>query len=342
MKFQVPGGRRCGRQFASTFKAADMSRETARQVLRIEAEAITELINRLDESFDRALELLVECQGRVVTTGMGKSGVICQKIASTLAGSGTPAFFLHPAEAVHGDLGMLTSGDLVIALSNSGETEEILRLLETVKRWGIPLIALVGNTDSALAQDSDVVLDVSVDQEACPFGLAPTASSTAALALGDALAIALSERKDFRAEDFARLHPGGRLGRRLAEVSKLMHAGDQIPRVTTETPMDQVIYEMSRKGLGVTSVVEGNGRLVGVISDGDLRRLLEKDQEKVLSRTAGQCMTRRPATVEPDSLAGSALNLMEERSITSLMVVGKGQQIIGVIHLHDLWGTEMF
>lgn len=319
-----------------------MSRETARQVLRIEAEAIADLIPRLDESFDRALELLVECQGRVVTTGMGKSGVVCRKIAATLAGSGTPALFLHPAEAVHGDLGMLTSGDLVIALSNSGETEEILRLLETVKRWGIPLISLVGNTDSTLARSSDVVLDVSVNQEACPFGLAPTASTTAALALGDALAIALSERKGFRAEDFARLHPGGRLGKRLARVAELMHAGDQIPKVSTDTPMDQVIYEMSRKGLGITSVVEGDDRLVGVISDGDLRRLLEREQEKILSRTAEQCMTRQPATVEPDSLATCALNLMEEGSITSLMVVDEHQRILGVIHLHDLWGTEMF
>jgi arabinose-5-phosphate isomerase len=324
------------------FRFLEMSLDTARKVLRIEAEAILSLVSRLDESFDQAVALLADCRGRVVTTGMGKSGIICRKIAATLASSGTPALFLHPAEAVHGDLGMLASGDVVVALSNSGETEELVRLSETVKRLGIPLISMVGRADSLLAQSSDLVLDVGVDQEACPFGLAPTASTTAALALGDALAIALSEQKGFRLEDFARLHPGGKLGKKLARVGELMHRGDQIPTVTVDTPMDEVIYEMSRKGLGITSVVEEENHLVGVISDGDLRRLLERERGEVLARTAGQCMTPDPVTIQQEALATSALNLMEQQSITSLMVVDGSETVVGVIHLHDLWGTEMF
>ncbi|MDA2931508.1 KpsF/GutQ family sugar-phosphate isomerase [Acidobacteria bacterium AH-259-O06] len=319
-----------------------MSRETARKVLQIEAEAIASLIPRLAESFDRALELLANCQGRVVLTGMGKSGIICRKIAATLSSTGTPSLFLHPAEAIHGDLGMLTSGDVVLGLSNSGETEEIVKLLGTIKRLGIPLISMLGNTDSTIARSSDLVLDVGVNQEACPFGLAPTASTTAALALGDALAIALCEEKGFRVDDFARLHPGGRLGKRLAKVGELMHRGDQIPKVSMETRMDEVIYEMSRKGLGITSVVEDDDRLVGVISDGDLRRLLQREREEVLSRTAGQCMTKHPVTISQDDLATSSLYLMEQRKITSLMVTDASGKIIGVVHLHDLWGTEMF
>ena len=319
-----------------------MRRDTARKVLKIEAAAIVGLVPRLDKVFDRAVILLEKCQGRVVTTGMGKSGIICRKIAATLAGSGTPSLFLHPAEAMHGDLGMLTAQDLVLALSNSGETRELLALVETVRRLGIPLISLVGSVDSALARSSDVVLDVGVDQEACPFGLAPTASTTAALALGDALAITLSESKGFRIQDFARLHPGGRLGKKLARVAELMHSGNQIPKVQTDTPMNKVIYEMSRKGLGITSVVNNEDRLVGVISDGDLRRLLEQKEEGVLSRTAGECMTIKPVTVNADAFATSALNLMENRSITALMVVEEQDKIVGVIHLHDLWGTEMF
>lgn len=323
-------------------RGTNIASRTARQVLKIEAEAIVDLIPRLGEDFDRAIDLLAKCQGRVVTTGMGKSGLICRKIAATLAGSGTPALFLHPAEAVHGDLGMLTSQDLVVALSNSGETAEILRLVETVKRLAIPLISMVGDTGSTLAVSSDVALNVGVDQEACPFGLAPTASTTAALALGDALAIALSESKGFRIEDFARLHPGGHLGKRLARVAELMHRGERIPKVGTATPMDRVIYEMSCKGLGVTSVVDREDRLLGVISDGDLRRLLERQREGLLFRTAGECMTSEPVTLEADALATEALNLMEQRSITSLMVVDRQRKIVGVIHLHDLWGTEMF
>ena len=323
-------------------RAISIPSKTARQVLKIEAEAIVDLIPRLGADFDRAIDLLAKCQGRVVTTGMGKSGLICRKIAATLASSGTPSLFLHPAEAVHGDLGMLTSQDLVVALSNSGETAELLRLVETVKRLAIPLISMVGDTGSTLARSSDVALNVGVNQEACPFGLAPTASTTAALALGDALAIALSETKGFRIEDFARLHPGGHLGKRLARVAELMHRGDSIPKVETTTSMDRVIYEMSRKGMGVTSVVDREDRLLGVISDGDLRRLLERQREGLLSRTAGECMTTQPVTLQAEALATEALNLMEQGSITSLMVVDRQRKIVGIIHLHDLWGTEMF
>ncbi len=327
---------------AASLEPVERFRDTARKVLKMEAEAILNLIPRLDESFDRAVELLAGCQGRVVTTGMGKSGIICRKLAATLASSGTPSLFLHPAEAVHGDLGMVAPGDVVLALSNSGETAELVRLLEMVKRLGIPLISMVGNLESMLARNSDLVLDVGVDQEACPMGLVPTTSTTAALALGDALAMALSEKKGFRLEDFARLHPGGKLGKKLARVGELMHGGDQLPKVTVNAPMEEVVYEMSRKGLGMTSVVEQEDRLVGVISDGDLRRLLQRERGKALERTAGQCMTSDPVTIKQDTLATSALNLMEQRSITSLMVVDDLNRVIGVVHLHDLWGTEMF
>ncbi|RPI24964.1 MAG: KpsF/GutQ family sugar-phosphate isomerase [Acidobacteria bacterium] len=319
-----------------------MPHETGRRVLEVEARAILNLIPRLGESFDRAVAALTACRGRVVTTGMGKSGIVCKKIAATLASTGTPALFLHPAEATHGDLGMLMSGDVVLALSNSGETGELIGLLPTIKRLGVPLISFVGHTGSTLAKNSDVVLDVSVDQEACRFGLAPTASTTAALALGDALAVAVSEKKGFRLEDFARLHPGGRLGKKLTFVKDLMHAGAQVPRVTMEASMQEVIYEMSRKGLGITSVTDLNGGLVGVISDGDLRRLLERDRETVLSKKAGECMTKDPVTISESELATSALNLLEQRKITSLMVTDEGGGLVGVIHLHDLWGTEMF
>lgn len=319
-----------------------MPHQTGRKVLEIEAQAIQNLIPRLGASFDRAVEMLVQCKARVVTTGMGKSGLVCKKIAATLASTGTPALFLHPAEAIHGDLGMLMPGDLVLALSNSGETAELISLLETIKRLDIPLISFVGNTNSTLARNSDVVLDVSVDQEACTFGLAPTASTTAALALGDALAVTVSEKKGFRLEDFARLHPGGGLGKKLTAVKELMHTGKQVPRVTVEARMEEVIYEMSSKGLGITSVTDSQERLVGVISDGDLRRLLQHEGEKVLSMTAGECMTRDPVTIGETELATRALNLMERRKITSLIVIGEDGRMVGVIHLHDLWGTEMF
>ncbi len=319
-----------------------MPHEIGRKVLEIEAQAIQNLIPRLGASFDQAVDMLVRCGGRVVATGMGKSGIVCKKIAATLASTGTPALFLHPAEAVHGDLGMLMRGDVVLALSNSGETLELISLLETIKRLGIPLISLVGNSNSTLARNSDIVLDVSVDQEACTFGLAPTASTTAALALGDALAVTVSEKKGFRLEDFARLHPGGGLGKKLTTVKELMHTGKQVPCVTVDAGMEEVIYEMTSKGLGITSVMDARGRLVGVISDGDLRRLLQREREKVLSMKAGECMSRDPVTIGERELATRALNLMERRRITSLMVTGDDGAMVGVIHLHDLWGTEMF
>ncbi len=313
-----------------------MSLELARRVLAIEARAIENLIERLDENFGRAVELVSNCRGRVVVTGMGKSGIICRKIAATLNSTGTPSVFLHPAEALHGDLGMIVKDDAVIAVSNSGETDELVLLLETLKRLSVPLISLLGRTRSTLGNASDVVLDVSVDEEACPMGLAPTASTTALLALGDALAMAVLEKKGFTTEDFAVLHPRGQLGFKLRRVENLMHTGDELPRVKTDAPMRDVLYEMSRKGLGVTSVVDDKGKLVGVISDGDLRRQLETD-EALLSKKAGECMTRDPVTIGGQELATSALALMEERKITSLLVPDGNGGIAGIIHLHDLW-----
>ena len=317
-------------------------RETARQVLEIEAAAISGLVSRLDEKFDRSVHWMAACRGRVVTTGMGKSGIISRKIAATLASTGTPALFLSPAEAIHGDLGMLASGDLVLAVSNSGETDEIVRLIPTIKRLGIPLISMVGDVESTIARNSDLVLDVGVDREACPFGLAPTASTTASLALGDALAIALSQEKGLSLKEFARLHPGGRLGKRLALVGDLMHTENEVPKVRTSTPMDDVIYEISRMALGIVCVVEEQDLLVGVISDGDLRRLLQRKRSAVLEQTALECMTPDPVTVGPEELAVKALHLMEQKKITALVVPDETGRVIGLIHLHDLWGTEMF
>jgi arabinose-5-phosphate isomerase len=324
-----------------------MAEHTPAQLVRIEAEALQHLAARLEGSmaadFERAVDLIVQCgqsRGRVVVTGMGKSGIIAQKIAATLSSTGSPALFLHPAEAVHGDLGMLARGDVVIALSASGETEEILRLLATIKRIGDALVSFCCNLKSTLAVASDVTLDCSVPQEACGMGLAPTASTTAMLALGDALAIAVSLRKGFRAEDFADLHPGGKLGKKLSRVHHLMHAGDAVPRVSLSTPMSEVIYEMSRKGLGMTTVEEA-GTLAGIISDGDLRRLLERDGAHVLERTAGEAMNRSPKTIGAEELAVRALSIMEEKKITSLVVIDSEQHIQGVVHLHDLWETEL-
>jgi arabinose-5-phosphate isomerase len=320
---------------------------TPSRLVRMEAEALLALAERLDGrmagDFERAVERILQCsgaRGRVVVTGMGKSGIIAQKIAATLSSTGSPALFLHPAEAVHGDLGMIVEGDVVIALSASGETEEILRLLVTIQRMGNPLISLVCNTQSTLALASEIALDCSVPGEACGLGLAPTASTTAMLALGDALAIAVSLRRGFRAEDFAALHPGGKLGKRLATVRQLMHAGDAIPRVAPETPMTDVIYEMSSKKLGMT-VVERDGVLAGVISDGDLRRLLEKDGPDGLRRTASEVMNPSPKTIGASELAVRGLHTMEERKITSLIVIDGERRVEGVLHLHDLWGTEL-
>jgi len=315
--------------------------------VRIEAEALLALAERLEgpmaEPLEQAVACILQCGergARVVVTGMGKSGIIAQKIAATLSSTGSPALFLHPAEAVHGDLGMLAKGDVVIALSASGETEEILRLLATIKRTGDALISFCCNTQSTLALASDIALDCSVPAEACGMGLAPTASTTAMLALGDALAIAVSLKKGFRPEDFAALHPGGKLGKRLARVEQLMHTGDAIPRVAPLTPMKDVIYEMSRKQLGMTTVEE-NGKLLGIISDGDLRRLLERDGPEALKKTAGDAMNPNARTIAPGELAAKALSLMEEKKITSLLVVNADGALEGVLHLHDLWGTEL-
>jgi arabinose-5-phosphate isomerase len=281
-----------------------------------------------------------QSNGRVVVTGMGKSGIIAQKIAATLSSTGSPALFLHPAEAVHGDVGVLMPGDVVVALSASGETEEILRLLATLKRKGDALVSFCCNPQSTLAQASDVALDCSVAREACGLNLAPTASTTAMLALGDALAVAVSLRKGFRAEDFAELHPGGKLGKRLAKVRELMHAGEEIPTVTPSTPMADVIFEMSSKKLGITTVQQ-DGRLCGVISDGDLRRLLEREGGAALSKTAGEAMNPHPRTIAGGELAAKALAILEERKITSLVVVDANQNVEGIVHLHDLWGVEL-
>ena len=319
-------------------------------VVRIEAEALRALADRIAgpmaAAFNCAVELMYGCAGRVVVTGMGKSGIVARKIAATLSSTGTPALYMHPVEALHGDLGMIVRGDVVVALSASGETEEILRLLATLKRLQVPVISLTCDQAeskgkvSTLAAAADIALDCSVAQEACSLGLAPTASTTTMLALGDALAVALSDKRGFKEEDFANLHPGGKLGKRLARVQSLMHTGEAVPAVTPQTKMPDVIYEMSRKKLGVTAVVE-NGRLAGLISDGDLRRLLEKRGKDVLDLTAGECMTRDPKTISGQEFAAAALAVMEQKKITSLLVVDGAGRLEGIVHLHDLWGTEM-
>jgi arabinose-5-phosphate isomerase len=348
-------------------------------VVRIEAEALRALADRIAgpmaAAFQQAVELMFSCAGRVVVTGMGKSGLIARKIAATLSSTGSPALYLHPVEALHGDLGMVVRGDVVLALSASGETEEILALLATIKRLRVPLIAMTGDeignskagespastnassthasstrtptthasskrAASTLAAAADVALDCSIAEEACALGLAPTASTTTMLALGDALAVTLSEKRGFKEEDFANLHPGGKLGKRLARVESLMHSGDALPCVGPGTKMPDVIYEMSRKKLGVTAVVEGE-RLLGIISDGDLRRLLEKRGKDVLDLTAGEAMTKNPRTIAPGEFAATALALMEEKKITSLMVVDDDSRLQGIVHLHDLWSTEL-
>jgi len=341
-------------------------------VVRIEAEALRALADRIagpmGEAFQKAVDLMFCCAGRVVVTGMGKSGLIARKIAATLSSTGTPALYLHPVEALHGDLGMVVRGDVVLALSASGETEEILALLATIKRLQVPLITMTGDemcglasaaaddgkskskaadksvrstkAISTLAAAADVALDCSIAQEACSLGLAPTASTTTMLALGDALAVTLSERRGFKEEDFANLHPGGKLGKRLARVESLMHTGDALPCVAPATKMPDVIYEMSRKKLGVTAVLE-NELLIGVVSDGDLRRLLEKRGKDVMDLTAAEAMTRAPKTITAGEFAASALALMEEKKITSLMVVSAEGKLEGIVHLHDLWSTEL-
>jgi arabinose-5-phosphate isomerase len=319
-----------------------MSLETARRVLRIEVEALQELQARLDDKFERAVDLLLGCKGRVVVTGMGKSGLIGRKIAATFSSTGTPSAFLHPAEALHGDLGMLLAGDAVVAVSYGGETEEIVALLATMKRLALPLVTLTGNTRSTLAQASDVVLDTSVREEACSLNLAPTASTTAAMALGDALAVALLERRGFDHNDFAALHPGGRLGKKLLKVRDLMHAGPAMPSVAPGAKMPDVIYEMSRKGLGMTTVLDGKGALAGIITDGDLRRLMQQRGGATFDLSAGECMSANPVTIAPDEFASVALRLMEQRKITSVVVLDGERRVAGVLHLHDLWTLELF
>jgi len=318
-----------------------MSVQTVIEVLQIESEAIASLIRRLDrKQLEESVSLLAKSKGRVVTTGMGKSGIIARKIAATLSSTGTPSIFLHPAEAVHGDLGMLVRGDTLVMISNSGETNELLLLMKMVRRLEIPVIALLGNTQAPLSKKADFVLDVGVQREACPLGLAPTASTTCALALGDAIAIAVSKLKGFQEEAYARLHPAGRLGKRLALVEDLMHVGSEMPVVLPDTTMEEVIYEMSRKGLGITAVVNDSGILHGCISDGDLRRLLQARYEGILKQQAKDCMTIRPITIRRQATAGQALADMERRKITALFVTEASGLLVGVLHLHDLWGAR--
>jgi arabinose-5-phosphate isomerase len=314
-----------------------MSVERGRRVLKIEADAIRSLRDRIDENFARAVELIYHCGGKVVVMGLGKSGIVARKIAATLASTGTPAFFVHPVEGLHGDLGMLAKEDIVMILSNSGETDEISRILPLLQRYGNRLIALTGNMNSNLAKAGDVVLDVSVKEEACPFGLVPTASTTAAMALGDALAIALLERRGFKENDFAILHPGGHLGKKWLKVGELMHTGEAFPMVGEDTAMREAIFEITSKRLGITGVVDAGGKLIGVITDGDLRRALEKYGD-LLNRKASEIMTRNPKWIEENSLAAKAVQKMEEYSITSLFVFkGEGDRTpVGIIHLHDL------
>jgi arabinose-5-phosphate isomerase len=322
-------------------KTAMSGLDLARMVLRTEAAAILGLVDRIDGDFTRAVQLLFDCRGRVIVTGMGKSGIICRKIAATLSSTGTSAWFLHPAEAIHGDLGAIREDDVVLALSHSGETEELLRLLESIRRIGAKLIALTGDPASTLARAADVTLDCSIAEEACPMNLVPTASTTAALAMGDALAMTLLVRKGFGAEQFASLHPGGKLGRRLMRVEHVMHAGEAAPVVRLGTAMPDVIHEMSSKRLGMACVVNDAGRLEGIVTDGDLRRLMTRSSD-VLALTAGEAMTPKPITIGRELLAVEALKIMETHKITSVVVVDAAQAVEGVVHLHDLWRTQMF
>ena len=312
--------------------------DEARRVIRVEALALSAMADRIDSSFERAIDIILKSTGRVIVSGMGKSGLVGQKIASTMASTGTPAFFLHPAEGIHGDLGMIMTGDVVIAISNSGETEEILRILPSIKRLGTPLVAMSGNPASNLARSSDVFLDVSVSEEACPLGLAPTASTTATLAMGDALAVALLVKRGFKAEDFAIFHPGGALGKKLIlRVEDLMHSGESVPLVQEDTLMKEALFVITDKGLGVTGVCDSKGALIGVITDGDLRRSLEKGFD-ILNRSASEIMKNGPLRIKRSELAAAALKIMEQRAITSLFVFEDDQSSTpcGIIHLHDI------
>ncbi len=315
---------------------------TAKRVLRIEADAIAGLIDRLDARFERTVEILHDCKGRVVVTGLGKSGLIGRKIAATLASTGTPSLFLHAADALHGDLGVMAAGDVLLAVSSSGETEEMVELIEPARRIGVQIVAMTSNPRSTLASASDIVLDIAVKEEACSLNLAPTASTAAALAMGDALAIALLDRREFKEEDFAALHPAGRLGKKLRRLESLMHTGDALPRVLPTAKMPDVIYEMSRKGLGLAAVAHPDGKLLGIITDGDLRRVMQRRKENVLNLAAADCMTKNPVTMPRTELAAAALRLMEEKKITSVLVVDAAGRLEGVVHLHDLWTLQLF
>jgi arabinose-5-phosphate isomerase len=315
--------------------------EIGRQVLESEAEAIRDLIPRLGQSFDAAVATLAACRGRVVVSGMGKSGLIGAKIAATLASTGTPSNFLHPAEAIHGDIGMVTQGDVVLGISSSGETEEMCRLVELLKRLGIPLISLTGNLESTMARHSLVSLDVGVAREAGPMGLVPTSSTTAALAMGDALAVALLETKGFTARDFAIYHPGGRIGRDILMVEDFMHPRENCPRVASSASMLDAIREISARRLGMTCVEAPDGTLAGIITDGDLRRCLERGMDLSIC-TARDCMTANPVTISRGETAARALNQLESRKITSLVVISSERCLEGVLHLHDLWRTQLF
>lgn len=311
--------------------------EIAKRVLKTEAEAIYALIEKLGSNFEKAVEIIYESKGRVVVTGMGKSGLVGKKIAATLASTGTPAFFLHPAEAGHGDLGMVTSDDVIIAISNSGETEEIVGLIPFLKRFNLLLISITGNPESTLSREADVTLDVSVKEEACPLGIVPTASTTATLAMGDALAVALLMKRGLKEEDFAFFHPGGSIGKKLLiKVKDLMHRGDAIPQVFLGTPMSKTVIEMSSKRLGHTLVMDNNGKVTGIVTDGDLRRGIEKWGGKLFEMTAGEVMTKSPKTVSEEELAAKALSIMESYSITTLVVPDGDGRAIGIIHLHDI------
>jgi arabinose-5-phosphate isomerase len=319
-----------------------MSLETAKRVLRIEAEAIQELAARLDGRFESAVETLLACKGRVVVTGMGKSGLIGRKIAATFSSTGTPSVFLHPAEALHGDLGMMLAGDAVVAISYGGDTEEIVALVPTIKRLALPLVTLTGNLKSPLATASTIALDTAVREEACTLNLAPTASTAAAMAMGDALAIALLDRRGFSQDDFAALHPGGRLGKKLLRARDLMHSDAKMPRVSLEAKIPEVIYEISRHGLGMTTVVNARGVLAGIVTDGDLRRLMERRRGEAFELSAKECLTAQPVTISPEEFASAALHLMEERKITAVIVVDAERRALGVLHVHDLWTLELF
>ncbi|WP_018232426.1 KpsF/GutQ family sugar-phosphate isomerase [Thioalkalivibrio thiocyanodenitrificans] len=314
----------------------DQTRELALAVLDTEARSILDLKARIDDRFIRACEYLLACTGRIVVTGMGKSGHIGSKIAATLASTGSPAFFVHPGEASHGDLGMITSGDAVLALSNSGETDELLTILPIIRRLGVPLIAMTGNTESSLAREATVHLDISVAREACPLGLAPTSSTTATLALGDALAVALLEARGFTADDFARSHPGGRLGRRLLlHVADIMHTGDRIPRVHAEAPLREALLEITRQGLGMTVVVDRNEHVIGVYTDGDLRRTLDRGID-LFATSIGDVMTRTFKRANPGMLAVEALKIMEDHKISALPVTDENDTLVGALNMHDL------